>query len=104
MATYIPVDRPTDPKVTILPRKWVWDRNANNKRETRKFKACWVVLGNLQMPGIHFDKIYVAVVSAPTTRALMALCAARNLYVAVIDFVAAFLAASFPSQLPYLFS
>lgn len=75
MATYILIDCPTDPKVTILLGNWVWDGKVSNKYETTKFKARWAVYPTCRNLVIHFDKTYAIVGSVPTSRAFIALCA-----------------------------
>ncbi|MGA1476585.1 MAG: reverse transcriptase domain-containing protein, partial [Prochlorothrix sp.] len=47
----------------VLPCQWVFDTKVNPEGEVIRFKARSVLLGNLQRPGIDFQKVF-----APTIR------------------------------------
>lgn len=98
MGTYTIVEKPKTTDARILTGKWVFDRKRDNKGRTLRFRARWVVRGCLQRQGIHYDATYAAVVNGVTTRAMIALTAARQYKVIVIDYISAFLNGKLPAD------
>lgn len=99
MATYVPIDCPTDLNVTILPGKWVWDRKVNNEAKLLSSKLAWSSLAicrNL----VSISTKHTLPWSVPLRHEPSWLCAACNLYVAVINFFAAFLNGKLPETTP----
>ncbi|EDN07098.1 conserved hypothetical protein [Histoplasma mississippiense (nom. inval.)] len=94
--TYIVVEK--TPGMDILTGKWVFDRKLNNKGETIRFRARWVVRGFLQQQGVHYTKSYAAVVSGPTSRSLFAISTAKGWKAKAIDYVSAFLNGILPQH------
>ncbi|EGC48719.1 nucleolar protein NOP2 [Histoplasma capsulatum var. duboisii H88] len=94
--TYIVVEK--TPEMDILTGKWVFDRKLNNKGETIRFRARWVVKGFLQQQGVHYTKSYAAVVSGPMSRSLFAISAAKGWKAKAIDYVSAFLNGILPQN------
>lgn len=79
------------PGMNILTGKWVFDHKLNNKGETVWFRAHWVIRGFLQQQGIHYTRLYTAVVSEPTFWSLFAISAAKKWKAKAIDYISAFL-------------
>ncbi|EDN07547.1 hypothetical protein HCAG_04057 [Histoplasma mississippiense (nom. inval.)] len=86
------------PNMAVLRGQWVFDKKFNNMGKVVRYKARWVVCGNYQQKGVNYSKTFAPVVSASTSRALMAISASRGWHVLQIDMVTAFLNAQLPAD------
>ncbi|EDN06631.1 hypothetical protein HCAG_03161 [Histoplasma mississippiense (nom. inval.)] len=86
------------PNMAVLRGQWVFDKKFNNLGRVVRYKARWVVCDNYQEKGVNYSKTFAPVVSASTSRALMAISASRGWHVLQIDMVTAFLNAQLPAD------
>ena len=74
-----------------LPSKWVWKTKRLIDGSIERFKARWVVRGDLQKKGIDYNETFAPVANLVTLRLLFALVAFHDLELDQLDVVSAFL-------------
>jgi hypothetical protein len=87
--TWTLVDRP--PGAKVIAGKWVFTHKYGANGELDRYKARWVVRGDLQRAGVDFGKTFTPVVKPATIRTVLTLIASRKLLVHQLDVSNAFL-------------
>lgn len=83
------VERPADRKVIGL--KWIYGFKYDAKGEITQRKACLIMQGFNQIPGMDFDQTYTSMAHLESMQMCLAITAHLGLHLWQIDFVAAYL-------------
>lgn len=83
------VDAPSD--VHIIDSMWVYANKYNADGDIIKCKACLVVKGYTQIPGLDYDQTYASVVHLESFHMVAAIAAALDLQIWQVDNVTAYL-------------
>ena len=83
------VPRPSH--ANVITGKWIFKNKFHADGTLERRKACWVVCGFSQRPGLDFDQTFSPVVKPATIRTVLHLAAARNWPVHQLDVKNAFL-------------
>ena len=79
------------PGRSALPAKWVWKTKRSTDSTIVRFKARWVVRGDLQKKGIDYTDTFAPVAQLVSLRLLFTVVAIRDLELDQLDAVSAFL-------------
>ena len=79
------------PGRSALPAKWVWKTKRSTDSTIVRFKARWVVRGDLQKKGIDYTDTFAPVAQLVSLRLLFTIVAIRDLELDQLDAVSAFL-------------
>jgi hypothetical protein len=90
---------PTPKHVLPVGAKWVFVRKRNENNEVVRYKARLVAQGFTQKPGIDYDETYSPLMSGITFRYLISLAVQMNLYIQLMDVVAAYLYGSLDTDI-----
>lgn len=74
----------------MLKNKWVFKIKRNQDGTLEKFKARLVARGNQQREGIDFDEVFAPVARFETTRAFLASCVIKQMYIHQMDVISAY--------------
>jgi hypothetical protein len=77
--------------VKPVPMKWVYKITRNADGSVERFKAWLVAKGFLQKQGVDFEEVYAPVSKQTTVKALLAVCAEKDLELEQLDVKTAFL-------------
>ena len=74
-----------------LPSKWVWKAKKHPDGSINKFKARWVVCGDLQRKGVDYFETFAPVANLISLRILLTVVCIQDLELDQLDMVSAFL-------------
>jgi hypothetical protein len=83
--------RPPPPGARIINGKWILRNKLNPDGTLERRKACWVVRGDTQLPGVNFDQTFSPIVKPATIRIVLTLSASHGWPVHQLDVKNAFL-------------
>jgi hypothetical protein len=81
--TYDLVPRPVGSNVII--GKWIFKHKFNSNGTLEWYKACWVLHGFTQRPGVDYNKTFSPVVKLATVRTVLSLSVSRSWPVHPLD-------------------
>ncbi|CAN6244898.1 unnamed protein product [Urochloa humidicola] len=82
---------PRPPRANIVTGKWIFKHKFQADGTLECYKACWVLRGFTQRPGIDFDETFSPVVKPATVRTVLSLALSRQWPIHQLDVKNAFL-------------
>jgi hypothetical protein len=82
---------PRPPGSNIVTGKWTWTHKRRADSTLERYKACWVLRGFTQRPGVDYDKTSSPVVKPATVRTVLSLALTRRWPMHQLDVKNAFL-------------
>jgi hypothetical protein len=82
---------PRPPGSNVVTGKWIWTHNCRADGTLERYKACWVLRGFTQRPGVDYDETFSPVVKSATVHTVLSLALARSWPVHQLDIKNAFL-------------
>jgi hypothetical protein len=70
------VSRP--PSANVVTGKWTFKHKLHADGTLERYKACWVLRGFTQWPGINYDETFNPVVKSTTAWTILALALLRD--------------------------
>jgi hypothetical protein len=83
------VSRP--PRSNVITDKWIFKHKFKVDGSLDRYKACWVLQGFTQRPGLDYNKTFSPVVKPATVRTVLTLAVSRGWSVHQLDVKNAFL-------------
>lgn len=87
--TWTLVDQP--PRAKVLSRKWVFTHKIGADGALERYKARWVLCGDLQHAGVDFGETFTPVVKPATIRTVLTVIASQQWWAHQLDISNAFL-------------
>ena len=87
---YEVIPYPSEP-IRILPGKWVFDVKSDSYGFITQYRACWVICGNRQKPGIDYDTSYAPVVTDQAIKLLFCKAAKESIKLRQFNIVTIYL-------------
>jgi histone deacetylase 1/2 len=82
---------PRPPGVNLVTGKWIFRHKLNVDGTLDRYKACWVLRGFTQRPGLDYDETFSPVVKPSTVRVILSLALYRDWPIHQLDVKNAFL-------------
>jgi hypothetical protein len=82
---------PRPPGSNVIIGKWIWTYKRWADGTLERYKACWVLRGFTQWPGVDYDETFSPVVKPATVRTVLSLALTRSWPVHQLDVKNAFL-------------
>jgi len=82
---------PRPPWANIVTGKWIFKNKLQSDCSLERYKACWVLRGFTQRPGVDFDETFSPVVKPATIRTVLSLALTRHWPIHQLDVKNAFL-------------
>jgi len=92
---------PRPPSAHVITGKWIFKNKFHADGRLERRKACWVVRGFSQCPGLDFDQTFSQVVKPATNRTVLHLAAACDWPVHQLDVKNVFLHGHLTEQVFY---
>jgi histone deacetylase 1/2 len=75
----------------VVTGKWIWTIKRRADGTLERYKACWVLRGFSQRPGVDYNETFSPVVKPATVRTVLSLALSRSWPVKKLDVKNAFL-------------
>jgi hypothetical protein len=82
---------PRPPGVNVITSKWIFEHKLKADGSLERYKACWVIWGFTQCPGVDYDETFSPVVKLATVRTMLTLAVSKGWLVHQLDVKNAFL-------------
>jgi hypothetical protein len=68
---------PRPPRANVVTGKWIFKHKLKADRSLDRYKACWVLQGFTQRPGVDYDETFSPIVKPATVRTMLTLAVSR---------------------------
>ncbi|WVZ54515.1 hypothetical protein U9M48_005301 [Paspalum notatum var. saurae] len=82
---------PRPPQANVVTGKWIFKHKLHSDGSLDRYKACWVLRGFTQRPGVDYDETFSPVVKPATIRTVLSLAISYDWHVHQLDVNNAFL-------------
>ena len=82
---------PRPPGTNVVTGKWIFRHKLTSVGSLNRYKACWVLRGFTQRPGVDYDETFSLVVKFATVRAVLSLALSQDWTIYQLDVKNAFL-------------
>ena len=82
---------PRPPRANVVTGKWIFKHKFNADGSLERYKACWVLRGFTQRPGVDFSETFSPVVKPATVRTVLSLALSHQWPMHQLDVKNAFL-------------
>jgi hypothetical protein len=69
---------PRSPRANVVTNKWIFKHKLKANDSLDQYKACWVLRGFTQRPGVDYDETFSPVIKASTIRTVLTLAISRG--------------------------
>jgi histone deacetylase 1/2 len=69
---------PAPPNANIVTGKWIYRQKLKSDGSLDRYKACWVLRGFSQQPGVDFEETFSPVVKPATIRTVLSMAVSNN--------------------------
>jgi len=82
---------PRPAKANVVTGKWIFKHNFHADGSLERYKACWVLQGFTQRPGVDYDETFSPVVKPATVRTVITVAHSKDWLIHQLDVKNAFL-------------